>query len=148
MNGRVSSDPLQLAVEEREVKEEGEEEGELEEGEGEMRTMPPPSQSHNSSCNNTRLQFSIANIMGFDVRGEPREKEEEVEEEEEEMEMGVQVESSSSHGSDMAKEWLSLTIYCTKLFLVSKKVESSSSHGSEMAKEWLSLTIYKVVLRK
>ncbi len=49
--------------------------------------------------------------MGFDVRGEPREKEEEEEVEEEEEEMGVQVESSSSHGSDMAKERLSLTIY-------------------------------------
>jgi hypothetical protein len=113
MNHRVSPDPLQLAVEEREVKEEGEEELE---GEGVMSRMPPPSQSHNSSsCNNTRLQFSIANIMGFDVRGEPREKEEEeeeeMEEEEEEMEVGVQVESSSSHGSEMAKEWLSLTIY-------------------------------------
>jgi hypothetical protein len=115
MNHRVSPDPLQLAVEEREVKEEGEGE---EEGEGVR--MPPPSQSHNSSCNNsscntTRLQFSIANIMGFDVRGEPREKEEEEVEDEEE-EMGVQVESSSSHGSDMAKERLSLTIYSTKLF--------------------------------
>jgi hypothetical protein len=109
MNHRVSPDPLQLAVEERELKEEGE--GEGEEGEGIMSRMPPPSQSHNSSCNNTRLQFSIANIMGFDVRGEPREKEEEeVEEEEEEMEVGVQVESISSHGSDMAKERLSLTI--------------------------------------
>jgi hypothetical protein len=105
MNHRVSPDPLQLSVEEREVKEEGEEE-ELE-GEGEMRRMPPPSQSHNSSsCNNTRLQFSIANIMGFDVRGEPREKEEEMEEEE----MGVQVESSSIHGSDMTKEKSSLAI--------------------------------------
>jgi hypothetical protein len=107
MNHRVSPEfRLQLAVEETEVKEEGEEEVE-----GGMNRMPPPSQSHNSSCNNTRLQFSIANIMGFDVRGEPREKEEEeVEEEEEEMEVGVQEESSSSHSSDMAKEWLSLTI--------------------------------------
>jgi hypothetical protein len=120
MNHRVSPDPLQLAVEEREVKEEGELEGEEE---GEMRRMPPPSQSHNSSsCNNTRLQFSIANIMGFDVRGEPTEKEEEEEEEEE---MEVQVESSSSHGSDMAKEWLSLTIYKV-FFKVSYKMESSS----------------------
>jgi hypothetical protein len=109
MNHRVSPDPLQLAVEEREMKEE--EEGE-EEGEGVMSRMPPSQSHNNSSCNNTRLQFSIANIMGFDVRGEPREKEEEVEEEEEEeMEVGVQVESSSSHGSDMAKERLSLTIY-------------------------------------
>jgi hypothetical protein len=119
MNHRVSPDPLQLAVEEREVKEEGELEGEEEgELEGEGVRMPPPSQSHNSSCNNTRLQFSIANIMGFDVRGEPREKEEEMEEEEEE-EMGVQVESSSSHGSDMAKEWLSLKIY--KVYIVVKR---------------------------
>jgi hypothetical protein len=139
MNHRASPDPLQLAVEERALKEEGEE--------GEMSRMPPPSQSHNSSCNNTtRLQFSIANIMGFDVRGEPREKEEEVEEE---MEMGVQVESSSSHGSDMAKEWLSLTIYKV-FFKVSYKVESSSILYSRcnMAKEWLSLTIFKVVLSK
>jgi hypothetical protein len=143
MNHRVSPDPLQLALEEREVKEEG---VEGEEVEGVMSRMPPPSQSHNSSsCNNTRLQFSIANIMGFDVRGEPREKEEEKEEEEveDEEEMGVQVESSSSHGSDMAKERLSLTIH--KVFF-SEKVESSSSYCSDMAKEWLSLTIYKVVL--
>jgi hypothetical protein len=141
MNHRVSPDPLQLAVEEREMKEEEEgEEVEGEEVEGVMSRMPPPSQSHNSSCNNTRLQFSIANIMGFDIRGEPREKEEEEEEE-----MGVQVKSSSSHGSDMAKEWLSLTIH--KVFF-SEKVESSSSHCSDMAKEWLSLTIYKVVISK
>jgi hypothetical protein len=56
------------------------------------------------------------------------------------------VESISSHGSDMAKECLSLTIYKVVL-KVSKKVESRSSHSSEMAKEWLSLTIYKVVLK-
>jgi hypothetical protein len=55
------------------------------------------------------------------------------------------VESSSSHGSDMAKELLPLSIHKV---LFSEKEESSSSHGSDMAKEWLSLTIYKVVLSK
>ncbi len=50
------------------------------------------------------------------------------------------VESSSSHNSDLAKEWLSLTILHKVFF--NDKVESSSSHGSDMAKEWLSLTIY------
>jgi hypothetical protein len=45
------------------------------------------------------------------------------------------------HDSDLAKEWVSLTIH--KVFL-SKKVESSSSHGSDMAKVRLSLTIHKV----
>ncbi len=56
------------------------------------------------------------------------------------------VESSSSHGSDMAKDWLSLTIH--KVFYCSEKVESSSSHGLDMANERLSLTIHKVFKSK
>ena len=94
--------------------EEGEEEEE-EESHQCPRRYPVPMQSNSG---NTRLQFSIANIMGFDTGGEKAKKKEEEEEEEEEEEVELkrvvgeadnECNSSPCHSSsDMPQERSSL----------------------------------------